>query len=68
MRAMRSGIVRNATAAKPMNATPQASALHPARPAAAGSPCPIRCPTRTAAAELIPNGTMNVRLAMFRAI
>ena len=55
-------------AARLINATPQASALHPARPAAAGSPCPIRCPTRTAAAELMPSGTMKVRLAIFRAI
>src|ERR1022692_4128255 len=66
--AIRSGIVKNATAAKLMNATPQASALHPARPAAAGSRCPIKCPTRTAAAELMPNGTMKVRLARLRAI
>jgi hypothetical protein len=38
MRAIRSGIVRNATAAKLMNTTPQASALHPARRAAKPDP------------------------------
>ena len=43
-----------------MNAAPSMIADHPARRAPAGSFLPNCCPTRTAAAELIPNGTMNV--------
>ena len=51
-----------------MNPTPSIIADHPARRAPAGSFLPNCCPTRTAAAELIPSGTMNASAAQFNAI
>src|ERR1700690_2106036 len=51
-----------------MNPTPRRIADHPARRAPSGSLLPICCPTRTAAAELTPSGTINVSEAQFKAI
>ena len=51
-----------------MNDAPSVMADHPARRAPAASFRPNCCPTRTAAAELIPSGTMNVSAAQFKAI
>ena len=43
-----------------MNRPPSSSAAQPAAATPARSLRPTACPTRTAAAELIPSGTMNV--------
>ena len=51
-----------------MNPTPIMIAVQPAALALRGSPRPSACPTRTAAADETPNGTMNVNAAMFSAI
>jgi len=51
-----------------MKPAPRIIADHPARRAASESPRPISCPTRTAAAELIPSGTMKVSEAQLSAI
>jgi hypothetical protein len=50
-----------------MNVVPSSIAVHPARLAACGSFRPNACPTRTAAAALIPSGTMYVKLTVFNA-
>ena len=61
-------MARNTTAALDMNPTPMAMAVHPALAAPCGSRRPTAWPTRTAAAEATPNGTMNVTDARFNAI
>ena len=51
-----------------MKSTPSPSAVAPERMAASRSRPPTAWPTRTAAADDMPRGTMNVRLARFRTI
>ena len=67
-RAIHSGTVSNTIAAADITAAPSPSAVHPARAAACRSPRPSANPTRTAAAELMPSGIMNVVLTVVRAI
>jgi hypothetical protein len=66
--ANRRGTVRNAMAGMIMNPTPQRYAARIAALARASSPAPIACPTRTAAADATPSGTMKVSAAKVIAI
>ncbi len=59
-RARGTGKVTRVTAAHAMKPSPQASAALASRRAPSMSPRPIARPTRTAAAALMPNGTMYV--------
>ena len=52
----------------PIAPAPSKIPAHPAAAASSGSFRPIPCPTRTAVAAEIANGTINVKLAQFKAI
>ena len=52
------GTTARNTPAAPMKSELSSNAVHPETAAARISPRPCACPTRTAAAELIPSGTM----------
>ena len=62
------GKSQGATPIHAVDAVPKAGLLHPARVEAGGSRRPNACPTRPAAAVLIPKGTKEVKLTVFKAI
>ena len=66
--AIQRGKTSSAMLAPAMNVAPRKMAVLPALLAPAGSLRPMAWPTRTAAAEAIPSGTMYVKATVFKAI